>query len=273
MRFSPRPTNVGRADKRGGTPPTRDEAQFGATLQVTGEWLSETVALAAGDRVLDVAAGSGTAALAASRRGAAVVAIDYSRSLMRKVHDRAVAEDLSLEIQEAQAENLPFTDGEFDVVLSSFGVMFSPQPTRVVAELLRVCRPGGRIGLTSWTPDSFVGQIIQLVGSYVPAPIGTPSPLEWGTKAYVGDLFGTKVNSIGIRNREFVFRYWTPQYWLETFRTSYGLTHEALGTLDGLERDGLQRDLLALAAAHNTSATGSMRIPSGYLEVLAVKGR
>ena len=148
------------------------------------------------------------------------------------------------------AESLPFADGEFDVVLSSFGVMISPQPRQAVAELLRVCRPGGRIGLTNWTPDSFVGQILHLVSSYVPPPIGVPSPLEWGTKACVGNLFGTEVNSIGIQRREFVFRYGTPQYWLETFRTFYGLTHQSLGVLDGLERDGLQRDLLALAGAH-----------------------
>jgi SAM-dependent methyltransferase len=252
--------------------PGIDEAQSGATLRITGEWLAEAVAVAAGERVLDIATGSGTASLAAARRGAEVVATDYSQSFMEKVRDHAQQERLYLETREARAESLPFADGEFDVVLSSFGVMFSPQPRQAVAELLRVCRPGGRIGLTNWTPDSFVGQILHLVSSYVPPPIGVPSPLEWGTKACVGNLFGTEVNSIGIRRREFVFRYWTPQYWLETFRTFYGLTHQSLGVLDGLERDGLQRDLLALAAAHNTSTRGPMRIPSGYLEVLAVKG-
>jgi SAM-dependent methyltransferase len=272
MRPETRSRTVPRTGGARRTETTHDEVQFGATLQITGEWLTETVAIEAGERVLDIATGSGTASLAAARKGADVTATDYSRSLMDRVRDRADEEHLHLEIREARAESLPFGDHEFDAVLSSFGVMFSPRPQQAVTELMRVCKPGGRIGLTSWTPDSFVGQIMQLVASYVPPPRGVPSPLEWGTKAGVGQLLGTEINSIGIRQREFVFRYWTPQYWLETFRTSYGLTHHALGILDGLERDGLQRDLLALAAAHNTSVGGSMRIPSGYLEVLAVKG-
>jgi SAM-dependent methyltransferase len=271
MRPSTQSGTVGTADRARSIRPAIGEARLGATLQITGEWLAETVAIEPGERVLDVATGNGTASLAAARRGAEVMATDYSQSLMRKVQVRAEQERLHLEVQEASAESLPFADEEFDVVLSSFGVMFSPCPHLAVAELLRVCKPGGRIGLTSWTPESFVGQIFQLVGTYVPPPCGEPSPLDWGTKRYVGDLFGTNINRIGISQREFVFRYWTPQYWLETFRTSYGLTHQALGALDGLERDGLQRDLLALAATHNRSASGSIRIPSTYLEVLAVK--
>lgn len=248
-----------------------EEARLVATLQITGEWLSDAVNVNPGERVLDVAAGSGNAALAAAKRGADVTATDYAVSALERTCARAAAEGLRLKMREGTAEALPFRDDEFDVLMSTFGVMFTPQPQRAVAELLRVCRPGGRIGLTNWTPDSFVGQIFQLVASYVPPPVGVPSPLDWGTKTCVGSLFGTDVESIGIRYREFVFRYWTPQYWLETFRTFYGPTYQSLAVLDGLERDGLQRDLLALAAAHNTSAAGSMRIPSGYLEVIAVK--
>jgi ubiquinone/menaquinone biosynthesis C-methylase UbiE len=258
------------SDGRGRRGGSIEDERAEATLQITGEWLSETVGVKSGDRVLDVAGSSGNSALAAARLGAEVTATDEIGSLA-KMRIRAEAEDLQLKVREARPEALPFTDSQFDVVMSTFGVMFTPEPQRAVAELLRMCRPGGRIGLTNWTPDSFVGQIIQLVGSYIPPPAGLPSPLEWGTKACVGALFGTEVESIGIRYREFVFRYWTPQYWLDTFRTFDGPTYQSLAVLDGLERDGLQRDLLALAAAHNTSPAGSMRIPSGYLEVLAVK--
>jgi SAM-dependent methyltransferase len=258
------------ANRQGRTGLSSDDARFGATLQITGEWLSDTVEVNSGERVLEVA-GSGDAALAAARRGAHVTATDCPISLLDRTRSRAEIERLHLQVREARAEALPFADAEFDVVMSSFGAMFTPQPQQAVAELLRVCRPGGRIGLTNWTPDSFVGQMFHLVGSYIPPPVGVPSPLEWGTKACVGALFGTDVASIGIRYREFVFRYWTPQYWLETFRTPYGPTYQSLAVLEGLERDGLQRDLLALAAAHNTSGAGSMRIPSGYLEVLVIK--
>jgi SAM-dependent methyltransferase len=247
-----------------------DYATIGTTLQITGERLCETVDVSAGERVLDVAAGNGNASLAAARRGCVVTASDYVPSLLDLARARAAAEGLAIDVREADAEALPFPDGAFDVVLSSFGVMFTPQPEQSVAELLRVCRAGGRIGLANWTPDSFVGQMLKIVGCYVPPPRGVPSPLEWGTKARVGELFGTRVQAIGARERDFVFRYRSPREWLETFRACYGPTHKAFAALGGDERDGLERDLLALATAYNTSTTGTIRIPSRYLEIVAI---
>jgi len=200
-----------------------------------------------------------------------VTATDYVPSLLEHARARAAADGLTIDIREADAEALPFEDHSFDVVLSVFGVMFAPRPERSVAELLRVCRPGGRIGLANWAPDSFVGQMLRIVACYVPPPSGVPSPLEWGTKARVGELFGTDVQAIGARQREFVFRYLTPQHCFETFRNAYGPTHKAMAALGADEQAALARDLMALATAHNTSTTCALRVPSSYLEVVAVK--
>ena len=248
-----------------------DYAAIGTTLQITGEHLCETVDVAAGEHVLDVAAGTGNAALAAARRGCDVTACDYVPELLDHARRIAAAEGLALDVQEADAEALPFRDASFDVVLSTFGVMFTPQPQLALAEVLRVCRPGGRIGLANWSPDSFVGQVLTLVACYVPPPRGVPSPLEWGTKARVGELFGTQVTLIGIQRRQFVFRYRSPQHWFDTFCRSYGPTHSALEVLPEPERVALERDLVALATAHNGARTGALRVVSDYIEVVAVK--
>jgi SAM-dependent methyltransferase len=246
-------------------------AVIGTTLQITAEHLCETVDVAAGERVLDVAAGTGNAALAAARRGCQATACDYVPELLEHARRRAAADGLAVDVQEADAEALPFPDASFDVVLSTFGVMFAPQPELAVAELLRVCRPGGRIGLANWAPDSFVGQVLTLVGCYVPPPPGVPSPLEWGTKARVGDLFGARLTLIGIQPRQFMFRYRSPQHWFDSFCRWYGPTHTALAQLTRGDRVALERDLVALATAHNTAPAGSLRIPGDYIEVLAVK--
>jgi SAM-dependent methyltransferase len=248
-----------------------DDAVIGTTLQITGEHLCETIDVAAGECVLDVAAGSGNAALAAARRGCQVTACDYVPELLEHARRRAAAEGFTLDAREADAEALPFPDAAFDVVLSAFGVMFTPQPERAVAELLRVCRPGGRIGLANWTPDGFIGQVLKLVTCYVPLPPGVPSPLEWGTKARAGELFGMNLTLIGIQPRQCMFRSRSPQHWFDAFCQVYGPTRRALAVLSEDDRAALERDLLALATAHNTSPTGSLRIASDYIEVLAVK--
>ena len=254
-----------------GTWSSGDYAVIGTTLQITGELLCEAVDLEAGERVLDVAAGNGNAALAAARRGGIVTASDYVGALLDRTEARAAAEGLTIERWEADAEALPFEDDTFDVVLSTFGVMFTPQPIVAMAELLRVCRPGGRVGLASWTPQGFVGQMFRMVGRYVPPPTGVPSPLEWGTKARIGELLGTDVASIGAHTREFVFRYRSSRDWLRAFRDFYGPVLKAFAALAPAEQIALERDLLALADAHNTSTTGALRVPSEYLEVIAVK--
>jgi len=255
-----------------GTWASGDYAVIGTTLQITGETLAEAVDIGAGERVLDVAAGNGNAALAAARRGARVTASDYVPVLLERTRVRAAAEGVAVavDVREADAEALPFAGSAFDVVLSTFGVMFTPHQEQAAAELLRVVRPGGRIGLTNWTPDGFVGQMFKIVGRYAPPPAGIRSPLEWGTETRLRELFGAQVASIDAQRRHFVFRYRSAQHWLDTFRTYYGPTHKAFGALDADGQTGLEHDLLALAKAHNTSST-SLRIPSEYLEVVAVK--
>jgi SAM-dependent methyltransferase len=248
-----------------------DYAVIGTTLQIVGENLCEAVDVAAGERVLDVAAGNGNASLAAARRGCQVTASDYVAALLDGTLARAASEGLTIEAREADAEALPFPDASFDVVLSTFGVMFSPNQQRAAAELLRVCREGGRIGLTNWTPAGFVGQMFKNVGQHVPPPAGISSPLAWGTESRLAELFGSEVQSLDAQRRHFVFRYRSAQHWLDSFRTYYGPTLKAFATLDDEARKTLEHKLLVLANESNTSTTGTLRIPSEYLEVVAVK--
>jgi SAM-dependent methyltransferase len=220
--------------------------------------------------VLDVAAGNGNASLAAARRGGEVTATDYVGALLDGTRARAAAEGARIEIKEADAEALPFDDASFDVVLSTFGVMFTPNQEQAAAELLRVCRPGGRIGLANWTPTGFIGQMFKIVGSHVPPPAGIRSPLEWGTEARLGELLGGGAK-VDVQSKHFIFRYRSTQHWVDTFRTYYGPTFKAFGALDEAEGKAFEAELIALAESANTSTTGAMRVPGEYLEVVATK--
>lgn len=248
-------------------------AVIGTTVQLVGETLCETIDVSAGELVLDVAAGNGNASLAAARRGAEVLATDYVPGLLEQLHGRAVAEGLDIAVREADAEALPFAVGTFDAVVSTFGVMFAPQHDRAASELLRVCKPGGRIGLANWTPDGFVGQFFAIVGRYVPPPAGLHSPLEWGTRAHMGELFPTGIDSIRVETQQFIFRYRSSRDWLDTFRQYYGPLFKAFAGLDDDGRAALERDLIALADSHNTSTNGTARIPSDYLEFVVTKAK
>ena len=249
-----------------GTWSSGDYAVIGTTLQITGELLCEAVDVSAGQRVLDVAAGNGNASLAAARRGCDVTATDYVGALLEGTAARAASEGLRIDCREADAEALPFDDKSFDVVLSTFGVMFTPDQDRSAGELVRVCRPGGRIGLTNWTPTGFIGQMFKVVGGLVPPPAGIRSPLQWGTVERLRELFeGCTVTA---PTRQFVFRYRSAQDWLDTFRTFYGPTLKAFGSLEAGNAAALESELLALAAEHNTATDGTLRIPSDYLEVV-----
>ena len=245
-----------------------DYSVIGTSLQISGEMLCEAADVVAGERVLDVATGNGNAALAAARRGADVTATDYVVPLLERAHARANAENLTIDLREADAEALPFAAASFDVVLSTFGVMFAPRQELAASELLRVCRPGGRIGLASWTPDSFVGQMFRVVSRYAAPPAGIRSPFEWGSESRLQELFGERAALVGHR-REFVFRYRSARHWLDTFRDYYGPTHNAFGALDDAGRISLEHDLLALAGVHNT-ADAALRVPSHYLEVVVI---
>ena len=252
-----------------GTWSSGDYAVIGTTLQIVGETLCEAVDIAAGEEVLDVAAGNGNASLAAARRGASVTASDYVPALLDGTRNRAAAEGLTIDTEVADAEAMPFTDASFDAVLSTFGVMFTPNQEQSASELLRVCRPGGRIGLTNWTPDGFIGHMFKIVGRYVAPPAGIRSPLEWGTEARLTELLGDRCAKLQLRRKEFVFRYRSAEDWVDTFREFYGPTHKAFAALDAGAQSGLEQDLLTLAREHNTSTGRGLRIPSTYLEVVA----
>ena len=246
-----------------------DYAIVGTTLQIVGESLCEAIDLRAGQRVLDVAAGNGNASLAAARRWCDVVSTDYVPTLLDRARTRAGAECLPIEFRQADAENLPFDDASFDVVLSTFGVMFTPDQERAARELARVCRAGGKIGLANWTPGSMIGELFKLIGRYVPPPAGVKSPALWGTEERLRELFGERVSYIVASRKHFVFRYQSAQHWLDTFRTYYGPMLKAFAALSADRQGELERDLLELARRHNRGGDGTLIAPSEYLEVVA----
>ena len=246
---------------------TGDYAVIGTTLQLVGELLCEAVDLRAGERVLDVAAGNGNATLAAARRFARVTAVDYVPALLDRARERAIAERLPVDLLEGDAEHLDLDDASFDVVLSHFGVMFTPDQEQAARELLRVCRPGGRIGLANWTPTGFIGQLFQLIGRWVPPAPGLRPPSAWGTEARLAELFGAGAARLRVTRREFVFRYASPAHWLEVFRTYYGPVHKAFAALDRERQQGLERDLTELLRAADVSGGSSLVLPSEYIEV------
>jgi ubiquinone/menaquinone biosynthesis C-methylase UbiE len=243
-----------------------DYSAVGTTLQIVGERLCEAVDTRAGERVLDVAAGNGNASLAAARRWCRVTATDYVGAWLDRARERARAERLDMEFREADAEALPFADGSFDVVLSTFGVMFTPHQEQAAAELTRVCRPGGRIGLANWTPDGFVGQLFTIMGKHVPPPPGLRPPALWGTKARLKELFAR--HAVKTARAEFQFRYESTDHWLEVFRTSYGPINRAFAALDGYGQAALQRDLVELLSRMNRGENGTLIVPGEYLEVV-----
>jgi SAM-dependent methyltransferase len=244
-----------------------DYAVVGATLQIVGEELCETLDLRAGQRVLDVAAGNGNVTLAAARRWCEVVSTDYVRALLDRGRLRATADGLSVEFREADAEALPFDSEAFDAVVSTFGVMFTPNQDRAASELIRVCKRGGKIGLANWTPEGFIGQLFRTLGKHLPPPAGTKSPLLWGTEARIKEMFGAVASDIHAERRNFVFRYRSPEHFVEVFRTYYGPTVKAFDALDAARQDALKRDILALIGTMNRSGDGTMVLPGEYLEI------
>jgi ubiquinone/menaquinone biosynthesis C-methylase UbiE len=248
-----------------------DFSIIGTTLQIVGEALCEAVDLRSGSKVLDVAAGNGNCSLAAARRFCDVTSTDYVPALLQDGRRRAEAERLPIAFQEADAEALPFRDESFDVVLSSFGVMFTPNHTRAASELLRVCRREGRIGLANWTPRGFIGRLFAVVGRHVPPPPGLTPPSRWGLEDHLDDLFRASASDIHTTYRDFVFRYRSPEHWVEVFRTWYGPVHKAFA---GLSADGqrrLEQDLISLINDFNSSGDSTMVVPSEYVEVVIVK--
>ena len=248
-----------------------DYATVGTTLQIVGETLCEALDLRAGQKVLDVAAGNGNVTLAAARRWCEVVWTDYVPALLERGRERAAAERLAIEFREADAEALPFADASFDAVVSTFGVMFTADQDKAAAELVRVCKPGGKIGLANWTPDGFIGQLFKTIGKYMPPPAGVKSPALWGTGARITEFFGAQASSIQLEQRDFVFRYRSAQHWLDVFKSYYGPLLKTFGALDPETRTALTDDLFELIKRFNRSGDKTMVVPSEYLEVVVTR--
>lgn len=245
-----------------------DFGKVGVRLQIVGETLSEAADILAGERVLDVAAGNGNASLAAARRFAEVVSTDYVPELLQQGRCRAEAEGLSLAFQVADAEALPFPAAEFDVAMSTFGVMFAPDQAKAATEMIRVVKPGGRIALASWTPEGFVGEMFKVIASFVPPPSGLKSPMTWGTETRLVELFGAYATDMKVVRKEYAFRFRSEEHWTEFFRSYYGPTLKAFEALDESRRANLDASLRKLAAARNRSTRGALVIGAEYLEAV-----
>jgi ubiquinone/menaquinone biosynthesis C-methylase UbiE len=248
-----------------------DYALIGATLQIVGESLCEALDLRAGQTVLDVAAGNGNVTLAAARRWSDVTSTDYVPALLERGRARAAADGLKIEFKEADAEALPFKDNSFDVVVSTFGVMFTPNQDKAAAEMLRVCKPGGKIGLANWTPNGFIGQLFKTIGQHLPPPAGVKSPLLWGTRERIQDMFGPKAASIETLPHNFMFRYRSAEHWIDVFKTYYGPMLKAFAALQPSAQQALHDDIVALIARFNRSGDSTMVAPGEYLEVIVTK--
>ncbi len=268
---APAPDYAAIKQKQQATWASGDYAVVGTTLQIVGETLAEAADVRAGERVLDVAAGNGNATLAAARRFAQVTSTDYVSALFEKGAARAAAEGLNVQFQPADAEHLPFADGSFDVVLSTFGVMFAPDHERSAHEMLRVVRSGGRIALANWTPESFIGRLFKLIGAHVPPPAGLKPPALWGTESHIAALFGAQAAHIHSQRRHFNFRYRSAAHWIQVFRDYYGPTQKAFSALDAKGQAALEQDIVTLLDRSNVAGTASLVVPSEYLEIVVTK--
>lgn len=248
-----------------------DYAIVGTTLQIVGEELCEALDLRSGQKVLDVAAGNGNVSLAAARRWCQVTSTDYVPALLHRAKERAAADRLDIAFREADAEALPFSDRSFDAVVSTFGVMFTPDQERAANEMVRVCKPGGKIGLANWTPGGFIGQLFKTIGKHLPPPAGVKSPALWGTRERIAELFDPHASSLMTHQRTFTFRYRSADHWLEIFKTYYGPVLKAFAALDAKGQAALEQDMRALIGEFNRSGDGTMVVPSEYLEIVITR--
>jgi 2-polyprenyl-3-methyl-5-hydroxy-6-metoxy-1,4-benzoquinol methylase len=248
-----------------------DYAAVGTTIQIVGERICEAVDVHAGESVLDVAAGNGNASLAAARRFCDVTSTDYVESLLERGRARAEAEGLPIRFEVADAEDLQFETDSFDVVTSTFGVMFTADQDAAASELSRVCKPGGRIGLANWTPTGLVGQLFKTIGSFVPPPPGVRSPALWGTHERLGELFARDVKTIEIESRTFNFRFRSPEHWIGLWREVYGPLHKAFDALDESGQAALTAAVTDVIGQHNVATDGTVVAPAEYLEVVVTR--
>ena len=243
-----------------------------ARIVLVAEHLVDTADLQAGWHVLDVATGSGNAAIAAARLGCQAIGVDYVPSLLERGRERATAEGLDVALLEGDAEALPFPDRSFDAVTSVFGSMFAPDHAKAASELVRVSKPGGTIALASWTPTGFIGELFRTVAAHVPPPAGVQSPMLWGTREHLASLFGNRIESLEVTERDFTFRFRSPEEFVDFFRTWYGPTLKAFAALGSADaQQALEDDLVTLARRYDRLGTGdAIAIPSTYTEAIAI---
>ena len=247
-----------------------DYHMIGTQILLASEQLLESLDVHSTDRVLDVATGSGNAALAAARRSCEVVGIDYVPSLLQRARERAIAEGVQAQFEEGDAEAIPFEDDSFDVVTSVFGAMFAPSQETAVSELARVTRPGGKIGLVTHTPEGYIGNLFKVIGKHVPPPAGLRSPIQWGTEERLRELFGDAIAELRVEKRHMTLRYRSPQTWVDYWRRYYGPTLKAFEAVGEEGRPGLEADVLENIARFNRADDGTMVVPSEYLEAVIV---
>lgn len=250
---------------------TGDFHRIGVMHVGVGERLMRSLQVRAGERVLDVAAGSGNAALAAARRFADVLATDYVPDLLGHAAERAQAEGLPLETAVADVQDLPYPEGTFDVVISTFGAMFAPDQERAAGEMIRVLKPGGRLGMANWTPDGMIGEMFALGARYLPPPEGVRPPSRWGTEEGLNELLGDSVSDVAIRTRTSDFVYPSIEFMLEYYKQWFGPTATILASLDVAGQTAFLDDLAACFSRHNIARDGTVLSRGAYLEVVATK--
>jgi SAM-dependent methyltransferase len=251
---------------------TGDFGQVAKHIETGAEEFIARLALEPGERVLDVACGSGNLAIPAARAGAIVTGVDIATNLLEQARARAESEGLTIQFDEGDAENLPYADAAFETVVSMFGAMFAPRPEMVAAELVRVCRPGGRIAMANWTPDGFIGQMFKTTGKHVPPPPNMPSPLKWGDEETVRERMRDGIADLQLTRRMCPFKYpFSPAEVVEFFRMYYGPTQRAFDALDADRQAVLRSELEQLWTEHNQATDNTTYVDGEYLEVVATR--
>jgi SAM-dependent methyltransferase len=249
-----------------------DFGQVAKVIEAGAEEFIDRLGIKAGDRVLDVACGTGNTAIPAARAGATVTGSDIATNLLEQARARAESEGLNIKFEEGDAENLPYEDSSFDVVVTMFGAMFAPRPELVSSELVRVCKPGGRIAMANWTPEGFIGQMFKITGKHVPPPPTMPSPIKWGDEETVRERLQDGISDLKLTRRLCAFKYpFGPAEVVEFFRLYYGPTQRAFDALDVEKQAVLRRDLEQLWSQHNKATDGTTDVQGEYLEVVATK--
>lgn len=249
-----------------------DFGEVAKVIEASANEFIDRLNLKPGELVLDVACGSGNLAIPAARAGAIVTGVDIATNLIEQARARAAAEGLSIRFDEGDAESLPYGDAEFDVVVTMYGAMFAPRPELVAAELVRVCRPGGRIAMANWTPEGFIGQMFKITGKHVPPPANMPSPIKWGDEATVRERLHEGIADLQLTKRICAFKYpFSPAEVVESFRMYYGPTQRAFASLDDEKQAALRSDLEQLWSEHNQASDNTTHVDGEYLEVVATR--